>query len=297
MAFICSGCSKSWPTNYCPECAATIEQAGGIDTNDSIESSGGEPVVALKDDNVGDLPEWVSEQSETSEDTDDSDSSGEMVERPSWEILILGMVLPGIYMRVTKISREGVAHFYTAFIFYCLLPVVLLNLFAGLTEELWPDFWYFQDINPWTMVIAVPAQLIVGVMNIWIITRCFYAGMKAVGMNPMEKLDRVLTTGWYVGTTMYCLGFWWIGIGVFFLSIDSIGNLFEPVVTGGLVVWIAIWIRIAMSAYRVNVPGRNGGFVKTFFGLVIGAILFIIAMIPIGFALQVIMGAIIGMFL
>ena len=212
---------------------------------------------------------------------------------PGWKVLFLGMLRPGTYMRLLESSPSGVAHFYRTFGFYCLLPVIVLNVAAIVSERTWPEAWYFQDVSPWTAVIAVAAQLIIGPLNIWIIAWCFYAGMNVAGLNPAHMKRRVLTTGWYVGTTLHCLGYWWLGFGVFFSSIDAIHDSFEPVLTAGLVIGIAIWLWVALSAYRVNVPERSGGTgVRAFLGLVVGAVLFFLAMIPIGFVLQLVVVAI-----
>jgi DNA-directed RNA polymerase subunit M/transcription elongation factor TFIIS len=217
----------------------------------------------------------------------ESNSTNAIDAPPNWKVLFLGMFRPAMYMRLSGSSPSGVAHFYRTFSLYCLLPVVILNLLAIAAEKRWPDAWYFQDINPWTIIIAVPAQLIIGPLNIWIIAWCFYAGMNVVGLNPAHMKDRVLTTGWYVGTTLLCLGYWWLGFGIFFSSIDSIQSSFEPILTAGLWVGIFIWIWVALSAYHVNVPVRSGDTgTRVFFGLVIGALLFFLAMIPIGFVLQ-----------
>ena len=212
---------------------------------------------------------------------------------PRWKVLFLGMVRPGTYMRLGDSSSPGVAHFYQTFALYCLLPVVLLNVVAIIAEGQSPDVWHFQDINPWTAVIAVPAQLIIGPLNIWLIAWCMYAGMNVVGLNPVKAKERVLTTGWYVGTTLLCLGYWWIGFGVFFASISAISRSVDSALTVGLVVGIAIWIWVAWSSYKVNLPERSGGTgIRTFFGLVVGAVLFFLAMIPIGFVLRLIVVAI-----
>jgi hypothetical protein len=223
----------------------------------------------------------------------EADRTSEIGDFPSWKVLFLGMLRPSAFMRLGESSPSGVAHFYRTFGLYCLLPVVLLNVVAIIAEGQSPEVWRFQDINPWTAVIAVPAQLIIGPLNIWLIAWCMYGGMSIVGLNPASAKERVLTTGWYVGTTLLCLGYWWIGFGVFFGSIRAIWRSVESALTVGLVVGIAIWIWVAWSSYRVNLPERSGGTgVKAFFGLVAGAVLFFLAMIPIGFVLQLVVVAI-----
>lgn len=193
-------------------------------------------------------------------------------------------------MRLGNSSPTGISHFYRTFGLFCLLPVVLLNVAAIIAKSQSPEAWYFQDINPWTVVIAVPAQLIIGPLNIWLIAWCMYGGMKVIGLNPARAKDHVLTTGWYVGTTLLCLGYWWFGFGVFFGSIDAIWRSVDSLLGVGLGVGIAIWTWVAWSSYRVNLLEHRGG--KVFFGLFIGAALFCLAMIPVGFVLQLILIAV-----
>ena len=207
----------------------------------------------------------------------------------SWRVLFLGMLRPDTYMRLTGSSLSGVAHFYRAFGLYCMLPVVLLNVAAIIAAGQSPGAWIFQDIAPWTVVIGVPVQLIIGPLNIWIITWCLYGGMSAVGLNPANAKERVLTTGWYVGTTLHCLGYWCLGFGIFFSSIRAIHRISEPVLTAGLMIGLAIWLKVALSAYRVNVPECGGSTAdKTFTGLLVGALLFFPAAFPIVAVLQLI---------
>jgi len=211
----------------------------------------------------------------------------------SWKVLFLGILRPGKYMQITESSQLGPAHFYRTFGFYCLLPVVLLNVAAIIAEGQSARAWRFQDINPWTVVIAVPAQLIIGPLIIWILAWCLYGGMNTAGLKLSDGKERVLTTGWYVGTTLHCLWYWWIGFGVFFSSIRSIHRAVEPVLTASLVIGFAIWLWVAISAYKTNIPERSiGTSVRTFFGLIVGVVLFALVMIPAGFLVQILLVAI-----
>jgi hypothetical protein len=213
---------------------------------------------------------------------------------PRWKVLFLGMLKPGTYMRLEESSLPGVSHFYRTFSIYCMLPVVLLNVVAIIAQAQSPEVWHFQDITPWTAVIAVPAQLIVGPLNIWLIAWCMYGGMNVLGLNPAGVKERALTTGWYVGTTLLCLGYWWIGFGVFFGSIRAIWRSVDSALTIGLVAGIAIWIWVAWSAYMANLPEPAAGKgAKVFFGLIVGVLFFFLAMIPIGFVLQLVVVAIV----
>jgi len=213
---------------------------------------------------------------------------------PSWKVLFLGILRPSSHLRLSDSSRSGAAHFYRAFGLYCALPVVLLNLAAIIAKGQSPDVWHFQDINPWTVIIAVPAQLIIGPLNIWLIAWCVYGGMSATGLTSAEAKDRILTTGWYVGTVLLCLGYWWLGFGVFLASLRALGRSIDPVLTGGLLIGVAVWLRVALSAYSANVPERSGGKgLRVLFGLIVGAVLFFVAMIPIGFVVQLVLIAVI----
>ena len=209
------------------------------------------------------------------------------------KILFLGMLRPASHLRFHESRPSGAIHFYRAFSLYCLLPVVLLNVVAIITECQSPDGWRFQDINPWTVVIAVPAQLIFGPLTLWVIAWCLYGGMSAAGLRPAEAKERLLMTGWYVGTALLCLGYWWLGFGVFFGSLRAFWRSIDPLLTIGIVIALAIWIRLALSAYYTNVPEPSGGKgARVFFGFIVGTVFFVIAMIPIGFVLQLILVAI-----
>ena len=218
-------------------------------------------------------------------------SAGTLDIWPSWKVLFLGMLNPATYMRLSESSRSGAAHFYRTFSLYCLLPVVLLNAAAIVSQSHAPEAWYFQDINPWTVVIAVPAQLVVGPLNLWLIAWCLYGGMTLAGLNPAQAKMRVLTTGWYAGTTLLCLGYWWFGFGVFLGSLKAVWRGADSALTIGLLFGLAVWLRVAVSAYRVNVPERGGTGMRTFCGFLAGAAFFLLAMIPVGFIMRLILTA------
>lgn len=212
---------------------------------------------------------------------------------PGWRILFSGMWKPGTYLRLTEGSRPGVFHFYRTFGIYGLLPVVLLNAAAIIGEGQSPEAWRFRDINPWTIVIAAAAQLVVGLLVLHIFSLTMSMGMSAVRLNSGDAAERVLKTGWYVGTTLYCLLYWWLGLVVFFTSLKATEDAVEPAITPALVVGMVIALRVALSAYRVNsAEGGGGTGVRAFLGPLLGFAMFTLVMIPVSFVFQLIVLAV-----
>lgn len=228
------------------------------------------------------VPDRAAEAGTPSHDTGEPQAP-----RSSATIVFLGMLRPMTYMRVTESSPSGVGHFYRAFSLYCLLPMVLLNISAIIGQQVSPEVWRFHDINPWTVLVGSTAQLIVGPLLIWTFAYCMAIGMALSGLDVDLHKHQYLTTGWYTGTTMLCLGHWWLGIGVAFASVRSWSDTVDAALTIALVAGLAVLLWTAGGAYLVNAPKHGGATaVRSIAGLVLGGAAFIIAWTIIGVLFQ-----------
>jgi hypothetical protein len=205
----------------------------------------------------------------------------------TWKVLFLGMIKPATYMRLPDPIPSGIGYFYRAFSAYCLAPIVLLHIAVVIIETQKPNLFYFEDINPWTVLIAVLAQLVIGPMVIWFFARCMCSGMEVCVHKGRDSRARTLTTGWYVGTTFLCIEFWLIGLGVFFASFRAISSSADPFITAGLVIGILIFLRVALTAYYINTPPLEAKKLKHVLeGFFCGATYFFVAMIVIRFIIR-----------
>jgi hypothetical protein len=225
---------------------------------------------------------------------------------PTWQTVFLGIALPMRYLKITPASRSGPIHFLRGFGLYCLLPMVLLHAYAIAAEQQSPDAWRFGDFNPKTVAFAMPFQILTGGLAIAIFAPCMRAAMNALGL-PAKSLERkqhraatedFRTAGWYIGTALLCLYGWWFAISIFFLSIDGWNRAVEDATGFTLLATCLIGLRTLVSGYAGNSIDPDVGFdfsvlMRSFFGSILGLVFWFIAMIPIGFLLNLVIKPII----
>lgn len=225
---------------------------------------------------------------------------------PTWQTLFMGIVMPMRFLRIDGASRPGPTHFLRAFGLYCLLPMVLLHLYAISAEQADPEAWSFQDFNPKTVVYAMPFQLLTGALALAILAPCMRAAIRMLGL-PSINLEKkpyraaqenLLKVGWYVGTAILCLYGWLLALSIFFVSIDGWMRSVEDITIYTLIATCFLGFRTMVSGYAGNLIDPDRGFelgtlVRSFFGCILGLVFWFIAMIPIGFLMNLVIKPII----
>ena len=132
-----------------------------------------------------------------------------------------GLLFPSRTFQITEAAPSGRAFFFYAFGIGCCIPMTLLSLVCIHAKYINPDLFHFQDVNPLTTLVAIPLQMVVGPLVIWLLGWCLFAAAKVVSAATMPARDTVRNLGWYVGTVMLFVVYTWLGIMVPLYSIRA----------------------------------------------------------------------------
>lgn len=196
-----------------------------------------------------------------------------------------GIAFPSRVLYIDDSAPLGTEFFFFVFGIFCCIPVCVINIVDVLLKNVFPDAFYFQDINPYTIIIAVPLQFLIGPIELSI----FAFSYKLVsGSVPSITSDIKLKAAWYIGTYFLLFLFWWLGFGIALYSTEIWNKIDrdETLLTLSLILAVILWIRIAISCTKVSLAVSYS---KAFIIVLFASVLFIVINIPIGFILSILL--------
>lgn len=171
-------------------------------------------------------------------------------------IVFKAIVHPQEIFKDDESSLSGIKFFLMIYGSFCFFPLFFLNLFESLLELLIPDLFYFQDINPWTLVIVMPLYFLLGPISLFIFSHAYSWG------NTFNSSDAELKkkTGWYVGTFLVVFKFWFLGLGVALYNIGfmNVIDRNETLLTLGMFAAIVLGVWVAVSATKISLKTTYG---------------------------------------
>ena len=209
---------------------------------------------------------------------------------PAWRVLLQSITNPSEYLCVDTNSRSGVQFFYHSFTFVSLLPVVIVCMVVIYLGTQFPDT--FKDRDS-IMFVPVLSVLLYGPVVLHVFSRWMLKAMLMVGLTTKSSTGSMTTVGWYIGAVGLCLVYWLLGVSVFFGNINQFFNFIDYVINTGILVILAVWLRIAYLGYQVNIDpavATEGIRVRTrlIVGLMLGMVFSLLALLVIGFFVNLI---------
>ena len=209
--------------------------------------------------------------------------------RASLRTVLRGLLFPSRTFQITEATPSGRAFFFYAFGIGCCIPMTLLSLMFIHAEYINPDLFHFQDVNPLTTLVAIPLQMVVGPLVIWLWGWCLFAAAKVVSVATLPGRDTVRNLGWYLGTVMLFVVYTWLGIMVPLYSIRAWSRHVDPgeiLISITLFAGLAILLRTSLCAIKATLKTT---WLKAALGLAVALILLSLTGLPVAILVNVIL--------
>jgi len=207
--------------------------------------------------------------------------------KAAWDTIYTSIFLPKNLL-LKESNEHGVKFFYSAFSLCCLIPVVLINILVANINLMAPDVFEFYDAGPSSMIGAFLLQLLILPVALWLAGVCFYEGFKNAEAASAKDRGLIRSLVWHVGTALFCMLFWFIGLGTILSSIkilNEIKGLIDPLFAILFLGGVIIGIRALILSFKANLNLESS---KAVLGLVLGGIFYVLASIPLAFILSLI---------
>jgi hypothetical protein len=207
----------------------------------------------------------------------------------SIQTVLRGLVFPSRTLVIGRDTPPGRTFFNYAFGIWCCIPMTLLSLIMILAKGTNPDAFHFQDLNPFTTLIAIPLQMVVGPFVIWVFGWSLVGGLRAVSAASAELRETVRNLGWYLGTILLFVVYTWLGTMVPLYSIRAWARNIDPeeiLIGVTLFVGIVALIRTGVSSIKATFATS---WLKAILGLAITVTIFMLAGLPVVIVCKVIL--------